>query len=563
MRRTHFFPPVQTTDKLRFTVRSACLRVSAALLVLAAAVCHQASAQAYKVTNLVSDGSVAAAVTDSNFINPWAASISPTWWISAQGTGFNYVISSAGTISFKVIVPAASGLTTATGSPTGSVTTAGATGMILPNGTKASFLFSTLDGVIAGWNSKLGTANALSQTAINNSAAGASYPGLAILNTATASYILAPNFGTANSVEVYDSTFKPTKLAGSFTDPALPTNYGPYSVHVLGTQVFVLYAQRTATAPYGAVDGPGHGILSVFDTNGNFVARAVTGGNLNSPWGLAFAPASFGIFSGDLLIGNEGDGLINVFDPKTYAYLGQLVDSTGKSLVYEGLWELLTGGTAVSGATTVSGGDTSTVYFTAGLHNEAHGLFAGISSSTAAGATPQFGFTSSSSVATIAAGSSVDATLSIAPVNGFSGTVTLACSGLPAGATCTFAPAQLTASGTAATTGTVTIKTTKAYALLRSRSGNISLAGLTPVVLFPLALILAYRLRGAPRVFAPVARVVIVFTGGLVLGALALGCGYSNTSAAVASTPVGQSQVVISATSGAIMQQTMITLTVQ
>src|SRR5947209_5837025 len=219
----------------RFFRGSALLGLTCAAVIFAGC-CLHASAQAYKVTNIVSDGSVPAQTTDSSFINPWAVSTSGTWWISAQGSGFNYVVPATGAISFKVIVPAASGSSTATGNPTGSVTTGGASGMVLPNGTKASFLFSTLDGTISGWNSKLGTAGALSQVAINNSATGASYHGLAILNTATASYVLAPNFGTGNSVEVYDSNFKPTKLAGSFTDPNLPANYAPVAIHIIGTQ---------------------------------------------------------------------------------------------------------------------------------------------------------------------------------------------------------------------------------------------------------------------------------------------------------------------------------------
>ena len=558
---TPFRSPLRATN-LRRSIRSGrCLQFVLAVATLTGAATVPASAQAYKVTNIVSDGSVSAQTMDSSFINPWAISTSGTWWISAQGSGFNYVVPTTGAIAFKVIVPAASGLPTSTGNPTGSVTTGGSVGMILPNGTKASFLFGTLDGTISGWNSKLGTANAVAQVAVNNSAAGASYHGLAILNTATASYVLAPNFGAGNSVEVYDSTFKPTKLTGSFTDPNLPANYAPVAIHILGTQIFVVYGLRTTSAPYDTVDGPGNGIVDIFDTNGNFVTRAVTGGNLNSPWGVAYAPANFGIFSNDLLIGNEGDGLINAFDPKTFAYIGQLVDSTGKPLIYEGLWELLTGGTAVAGSTGVSGGDTSTVYFTAGLHNEAHGLFAGITSATIAGATPAFGFSAATGAATVAAGSSVDIPLSIVPVNGFNGTVSLTCAGLPAGATCNFNPSQFTASATAVTAGTLTIRTTKNTAALRQRGGNIALAGLAPFLL-PLALVLAYRLRRPSGSLLPTMRMVFLVLSGAALAAGIGGCANYN-SQANPTTPTGQSTVVITASSGAVAQQTSIGLTVQ
>ena len=252
------------------------------------------SAQSYAVTNLISDGSVPATVTDPNFINPWAMSTSGTWWISANGSGYNYAISAAtGAISFKVIVPAPNG--TSNGAPTGSVATTGsaATAFILPNGTKASFLFSTDDGTISGWNSKLGTTNALSQIAINNATAGAVYNGLAILNTASASYLLAPNFGAGAKVEVYDQSFKPTTLAGTFTDPGLPSGYAPYGIHIINNQIYVTFAPRGAAPGYPETVGPGNGVVDVFDLNGNFVARAVTGGNLNEPWGVAIAPTSF------------------------------------------------------------------------------------------------------------------------------------------------------------------------------------------------------------------------------------------------------------------------------
>jgi uncharacterized protein (TIGR03118 family) len=403
--------PVSPRTGVRAVARTLALLSAASVLC-----CLPASAQiagTYTVTNIISDGSVPATTVDANFINPWAASASPTWWISAQASGYNYVVPAAGTIAFKVIVPAASGLTTATGLPAGSVTTAGTTGMILPNGTKASFIFSTLDGTISGWNSKLGTANAISQIVVNK--AGASYPGLAIVNTATTSFLLAANFGTGNAIDIFDSNFQPAKLAGTFTDPNLPANYAPFSIHVIGSQIFVAYAVRTAAAPFRTVDAVGNGIVSVFDTTGNFVARAVTGGNLNSPWGVATAPTGFGVFGGSLLIGNFGNGLINAYDPKTFAYRGQLSDGTGKPLTYASLWELLPGATAVGNTTAVSAGDPNTVYFTAGLTGEAHGLFASIANNPTATGTPTFGFSSSAAAATVAAGSSATAIISAAP----------------------------------------------------------------------------------------------------------------------------------------------------
>ena len=515
------------------------------------------AAGAYKVTNLISDGSVPATVTDPNFINPWAISDSGTWWISAENSGLSFVVSSTanplGTVNFRVNVPPASGSTTAPGHPAGSVTTGGAFGMILPNGTKASFLFSGLDGTISGWNSKLGTAGAIAQIAINNSAAGASYPGLAILNTTTTSYILAANFGTGNAIEVYDSTFQPTSLTGKFTDPGLPAGYAPFSVRVLNNQIYVAYALRTAAAPYDTVDGPGNGVVDIFDANGNFVARAATKGNLNSPWGVAIAPANFGIFGGSLLIGNFGDGHIHAYDPKTFDYRGELVDGTGKPLAYESLWELLPGGTAVGNSTAVSGGDPQTVYFTAGLANEAHGLFAAISNDTSSGA-PSYGLSAAAGALTVTNGSSVPTIISIAPTYGFAGTVKLTCSGLPTGAKCTFLPAQFTASPTAPSTSILTIQTSKSMAMLQPTSRGA--AGFATALLLPFASLLVFIRRrssalngllGLFVLFAVVAGTIGVITG----------CGGS------AHTPAGTSQVTVTATSGTLTQTTKIALTVQ
>jgi len=533
-------------------------RIFVALILLAAAGSLPVAAQvagAYKVTNLVSDGSVSAAFTDPNFINPWAISVSGTWWIPAQGTGSGYVVASTptpGTINFKMVVPPASG--TAAGLPAGCVTTAGATGMILPNGTKASFLFSTLDGTIAGWNSKLGTAGAIAQVAINNSSAGASYTGLAIINTATSSFILAANFGTGNSIEVYDSTFKSTKLAGTFTDPNLPSGYGPFSVHVLNNQVYVAYAQKTSTPPYHSTGGLGAGIVSVFDNTGNFIARIATGGNLEAPWGVAIAPTGFGIFGGSLLIGNFGNGMINAYDPASYAYRGQLTDGTGKPLSYGSLWELLPGGTTVGNTTSVSGGDTSTVYFTAGLAGEAHGLFAAISNDTSQG-TATFGFSAATGALSVTGGSSVSTVISIAPVYNFSGNVSLSCSGLPKYATCSFSPASITASATAPATSTLTIQTQSSMVLLeKKRQGAAAVA---TAVLFPFASFLVF-FRRRSRAFRNTLGTFLLC--GIMLAALGALSGCTTTQPA---TPTGTSQVMVTATSGSISQTATISLTVQ
>jgi uncharacterized protein (TIGR03118 family) len=508
---------------------------------------------------------------DSNFINPWGIT-NATFWINTQGTGLDYVISpmnfppftppATPVIAFKISIPAATGGTTATGSPTGAASTGTATGFVLPNGTKATFLFASLDGIITGWNNKLGMGGAVAQVAINNSAAGAVYTDLALVANTNGTYILAANFGKAGAIEVYDSNFASAKLAGSFTDSTLPAGYVPYSVHVIGTQVFVTYALRATTG--GPTIAPGNGMVNVFDTNGNFVAHAITpGGNLNAPWGLAIAPASFGIFSGDLLVGNFGDGIINVYDPKTFAFLGQLSDGTGKTLVYASLWELFFGLTPSSSTTT---GNLNTLYFTAGLTGEKHGLLGSINTNPTATGTATYGLSASASTATVAAGSSATFVVSVAPTNNFSGTVALACSGLPEAATCSFSPtsspASLAVTASTPATTTLTIATVKKTASVRPFTiRGTSATKITVALFLPLGALLLFPHRRSPNQQRYL-RLLGLFGTLLLSAGFVAGCS-SMSDVFVPSTPAGTSAITVKATSGSITQSTVINLTVQ
>jgi uncharacterized protein (TIGR03118 family) len=542
---------------------SGVLAATAALFSLGSSAAAQ-TAGAYTVTNIISDGSVPAATMDPNFINPWAISVSGNMWISANGSGYNYVVPpTTGQIAFKVIVPAPNG--TSNGTPTGSSFTTGssATSYVLPNGTKASFLFSTDSGTISGWNGKLGTANALSQIAVNNSAANASYTGLAILNTATTSYLLAPNFGAASAVEVYDSNFKLTKLTGSFTDPNLPAGYAPYSIHILNGQIFVTFAVHAQTGggygtagSYNEVVAPGNGLVDVFDLNGNFVARAITGGNLNEPWGVAFAPATFGIYANDLLVGNFGDGIINVYDPKTYSYIGQMMDGTGKTLVYPSLWEIIAAGTPILNSTSVSGGTAGTVYFTSGLVNQAHGLLAGIANDSTTAGSPNFGVSASNSNLTVAAGSSVSTMISVAPTYNFSGSLALSCNNLPVGVTCAFTSPTLAVTGSTPALTQVTISTTKSTAQLEGLSPTKGIA-------FALGLpLLSLGLFGRRAGLRKSLRLTLVALCGITLASLAMGCS-TNAAAPIPGTPAGAQTLNVQMNSGTISKVVPINFTVK
>jgi hypothetical protein len=565
-----------------------------AVLMGAATLSADASAQtagSYQATNLISDGSVAATTTDPNFINPWGVSNGPGFWINTQNTGLDYVTDATGKVFFTVKIPAASG--TGTGSPTGTVFNSSSNLFMLSNGSAASFLFSSLDGTISGWDGALGTANSVAQIAINNSANNAVYTDMALLTNSTGTFILAANFGQGTDIEVYNSSFKAATLAGSFTDPTLPANYAPFAVHTIGSQVFVTYALRTSTTPTGSAPSPyavsssssspraaassytqtvgaGNGIVDVFDLNGNFVKRAIdVGGNLNAPWGVALAPTGYGIFGGDLLVGNFGDGIINVYNPTTFAFLGQLTDATGKALSYPSLWEISFG---ESNATPAGAGDPNTLYIAAGLANEAHGLFAGIANTTGSTAAATFGFSASTSAATVAAGSSATATISAAPTNGFSGSVTLACTG-PAGVTCSFSPSQLTVSPTAAATSTVTIQTTASMAKLQRPSPQFQgTATIAAAFLLPFGSLLVFSRRRSAGKSNPL-QLLGLFALLLVTSGLAIGCSSYMAPAASApaapaapatpGTPNGVQQVTITATSGNIIQSTAIALTVK
>jgi hypothetical protein len=323
----------------------------------------------------------------------------------------------------------------------------------------------------------------------------------------------------------------------------------------------VTYMLRT-TPPFAAgagtyqeVLGTNTGFVSLFDVNGNFLARAVTGGNLNAPWGVTIAPANFGIYGGDLLIGNFGDGLITAYNPATFAYLGTVADGTGKPIAYPGLWEIF-----VSTATAAL---PNSIYFTAGTDGETHGLFGAITNATTSTATPTFNLSSSTQVATVAAGGSTALTVSLAPTNAFSGAVSLMCSGLPSGATCNFADNPLTVQPEAPATTMLTLQTSSGtpgssgYIRTAQASRHAPAAvGIVSALMLPFASLLVFRRR-------------CYFTGLRILGVIAVilssawliaGCG---STAGMPATPAGTSNVTITATSGALSQSTVIAVTVQ
>jgi uncharacterized protein (TIGR03118 family) len=146
----------------------------------------------------------------------------------------------------------------------------------------------------------------------------------------------------------------------------LPAGYAPFDVQNLGGVLYVTYAVQDG-AKHDDVAGAGNGIVDAYDLQGNLLQRLVTHGKLNSPWGLALAPAGFGDVGGDLLVGNFGDGTINAYTTSG-AFVQTLQDSHGNPLVIDGLWGLRFG---VGGSAATA----ETLFFTAGPDGESHGLF--------------------------------------------------------------------------------------------------------------------------------------------------------------------------------------------
>ena len=322
-------------------------------------------------TNLVSDVPGLATTTDPNLHNPWGMVAGPggPFWVSDNGTGVSTLYNGAGQpfpIATPLVVNIPTGSATPAGTtatPTGIVFNGVATDFIVSQGTSsghAIFIFATLDGTISGWSPGVNFTNAI--RVVDNSGSGASYTGLEIANNGTGQFLYAAN-NASGHIDVFNSQFQPTTLAGSFTDPNLPAGFAPYGIHSLNGNLYVSYAPSNFS-PNGLVD--------IFDTNGHFIRRLITGGNLNLPWGMAIAPHDFGRLGDALLVGNVGDGHINAYDPNNGHFRGQLQTTDGTSFTEPGLWSLNFGNDGIAGSS-------DTLFFTAGINGYADGLLGSLS----------------------------------------------------------------------------------------------------------------------------------------------------------------------------------------
>jgi uncharacterized protein (TIGR03118 family) len=331
----------------------------------------------YRQINLVSDQAGKAQLRDRDLVNAWGLAASPgtnaspgsPLWVADNGTDKATLYAGASATSVSK-VPLVINVTGA--APTGQVFNSDSSAFVVSdshgNSGSSLFLFGTENGTIDGWapnvNPNGSNPSTVTEVARNNGA-NAVYKGLAVAKSSAGTTLYATNFRSGR-VEAYDSTFTPLELPGGlFVDPALPAGYGPFGIAVIMGKLYVSFAKQDATL-HDDVPGPGHGFVDVFGTNGKFLHRLVTRGALDSPWGMALAPASFGRFGGDLLVGNFGNGWINVYNPTTGKHLGALRGTDGQPIVIDGLWGLMFGNGNAAG--------TNQLIFSAGPDGESHGL---------------------------------------------------------------------------------------------------------------------------------------------------------------------------------------------
>jgi uncharacterized protein (TIGR03118 family) len=344
----------------------------------------------YRQVNLVSNLPGVARFQDPNLINSWGIAHSPTgpWMVADNGTGLATAYRGNGQafrmdrtpLVITIPPPPPSGVSTA--APTGTVFNPNPSEFRLSQDEKsgAQFLFGTEDGTISGWNPQVDPTNAIlkvdrSQISVGG-VVGAVYKGLAFGSSDDGDsddgdFIYAANF-RFGTVEQFDAQFH---LVRSFTDAALANDclpgtdqcFAPFGIQNVLGKIYVTYALQNK-AKHDDVEGLGNGFIDVFDTEGHLLSRFASHGTLNSPWGIALAPADFGAFSNDLLVGNFGDGRINAFDLQTGKFQAQLADKAGNPITINGLWGIAFGNGGQAG-------EPNELFFASGPNGEAAGLF--------------------------------------------------------------------------------------------------------------------------------------------------------------------------------------------
>lgn len=326
----------------------------------------------FSATAVVADSAAAAAAhVDPNLVNGWGIAFNPTGfvWVANQGTSTSTLYDGRGNPQTLVVsVPAGAG---GSAGPAGIVyngtqdfrVSAGATSGV------AAFIFAGTGGTLSGWSPAVDRTHAITtvDTAAASTTAAAAYTGLTLASYNGINYLYAADFRNGR-IDVYDPTWKKVTLpGGGFSDRGLPTGYAPYGIQAVGSRIYVSYAQRATGGP-GVNRGTGLGIVDVFEPGGALVRRLATGGVLNAPWGIAMAPSTFGGADGKLLVGNFGDGRINVFDPDSGAVTGVLAKADKTPIVIDGLWGIAFGNG-------LNEQPLDTLFYAAGPANETHGAY--------------------------------------------------------------------------------------------------------------------------------------------------------------------------------------------
>jgi len=359
--------------------------------------------QHYKQTNLVANTPGVAPVTDPQLVNPWGISrgSGSPWWVSDNGTGVSTLYIGAGAKQGLIVtIPPSNpnNKKTPLGTPTGTIVNSSTTDFLLAPKMPAMFLFSTLDGAIAGWNPGVAIAPgamppSTHAVTVARGTAGSSYTGLtsAFINGRT--YLYAANF-TKGRVDVYDNAFHLVDLGDSrsdqgkgsseenkpFEDRRLPPDFVPFNVQNIGNDIVVTYAFHPPGSPT-ETDGPGLGFVDIYSSTGQLLRRLEHGDWLNAPWGVALAPLDFGRFSHDLLVGQfagggttTSSGFIAAYDLASGKFDGLLQDSAGNPLSISGIWALSPANVSPSSADPDEA-PAAEIYFTAGTDHGSGGLF--------------------------------------------------------------------------------------------------------------------------------------------------------------------------------------------
>jgi uncharacterized protein (TIGR03118 family) len=307
-------------------------------------------------TNLASDQQGVAPHTVQQLSNAWGLAVDPEpatgpeFWVAANGSNVLVVLAADGTPTGMTVNVATA--------PTGLSYTES------PDLLGDEFILSTEAGTIGGWQDSAGT-NAVVR--VNASASGAVYKGAALFDRCEGHVSLAATDFHGGKVDVFGPGYLAIPDAG-FVDPDIPSGFAPFGIAQLGGEIYVSYAKQSADGVED-VAGPGNGFVDVFHPDGTLDRRLISGGHLNSPWGMALMPEGFGALSNMLLVANFGDGAINVYEPHSGAWRGQLNDESGRPLTIDGLWAIMVG--PKTDAVDLS----DRLFFTAGPGDETHGLF--------------------------------------------------------------------------------------------------------------------------------------------------------------------------------------------